>query len=353
MSTVFASLDADALIHNLKVLRRIAPHARVSAVVKDNAYGHGIEEIAKRIHHFVDAYCVATLAEGLELRRLIATKPIWILLGYHSRSDLRRMVSSNLTPVIHSEYQISILRREKLRVQAIFEVDTGMGRLGFHHRDATAFLKKVQEVADVKLLMSHLACADEMENAFSEEQMHRFTQFSDLLSIPKSIANSGGIISVNNYQLDWIRPGLLVYGVTPLVTKSSKSLGLRPVMTLTAQLIAIRQMSRGDSVGYGATFTCPEDMPVGIVGCGYGDGYPRSLGSDAIVGLNRGFVKILGRVSMDSMAIDLRGVGDANIGDQILLWGGDLPIEAVAKNAGTIPNELLTRLTSRVVRRWT
>lgn len=352
MSTVIASLDAGSLIHNLKLVRQIAPKSLLSAVVKDNAYGHGIEEVSRRVDDFVDGYCVATLKEGLELRQIIATKPIWVFLGFNSQNDLRRMIKSNLMPVVHSEYQIDILRQEKQKASVIFEVDTGMGRLGFHDRDAKDFLRRVQAVANVEALMSQLSCADEISNPYSERQMHAFSQFADGIPIPKSIANSGGTISGKNYQLDWIRPGLLIYGVTPLEEVSSKELGFRPVMTLTSQIIAIRYMKRGDSVGYGATYVCPENMPVGIVGCGYGDGYPRSLESDAGVGVNGGFSRILGRVSMDSMAIDLRGLGRVDIGNQVILWGADLPIEIVAKNCRTIPNELLTRVSQRVERRW-
>ena len=352
MSTVIASLNTESLIHNLKFVRQTAPKSLLSAVVKDNAYGHGIEELCGRVDDLVDGYCVATLKEGLELRQITATKPIWVLLGFNSQNDLRRMVKFNLMPVVHSEHQIDILRQVERQVSVIFEVDTGMGRLGFHDRDANDFLRRIQAVANVEVLMSHLSCADETSNPYSERQIQAFSHFADGIPIPKSIANSGGIISGDIYHLDWIRPGLLLYGVTPSEEGSSEELGLRPVMTLTSQIIAIRYMKRGDCVGYGATYVCPENMPVGIVGCGYGDGYPRSLESDAGVSLNGRFSRILGRVSMDSMAIDLRGLGTVDIGDEVILWGAGLPIEIVAKNCRTIPNELLTRVTQRVERRW-
>ena len=350
MSRVIASVSAEALVHNIEVVRQMAPTARVSAVVKDNAYGHGLECVVEAIESRVDGFSVATLEEGVSLRSLGTKKPIWIFTGFQSVRELRQMAEFALVPVVHSNYQIELLRSEDCRVSVIVEVDTGLGRLGFKTNEIQTSLHELSKTCKVELVLSHFSSADQLGAATSLKQMKVFDEATRHLEHPRSIANSGGIIDSEAYHLDWIRPGLMLYGVSPFRDVYGEKFGLRPALKLSTRIIAVRKMRQGDTIGYGASWRCPEDMLVGILRCGYGDGYPRVISAEARVSLNGCYPRIIGRVSMDSLAIDLRDCKNAEVGSEVVLWGPDLPIENVAEQCWTIPNELLTRMTGRVQR---
>jgi len=236
-------------------------------------------------------------------------------------------------------------------VVAWLKIDTGMHRLGFAPEAAAAAYARLRDcraVAGPPRLMTHLANADDRADAYTEDQLARFDTATADLTGPRSIANSAGLLGWSAAQRDWVRPGIMLYGVSPFSDTEAGALGLRPVMTLHSELIAVNHYRRGDAIGYGGTWACPEDMPVGVVGIGYGDGYPRHAVSGTPVLLNGRTVELVGRVSMDMICVDLRTQPRARVGDPVVLWGQGLPVEVVADHASTIGYELLCSVTQRV-----
>ena len=226
-----------------------------------------------------------------------------------------------------------------------------MGRLGFPPEALTEpFWESVRELR-VVAVMSHFSSADDQKSSYVETQLRCFDRTTEDLPCQRTIANSGGIFGWPKAHFDWIRPGLALYGVSPFRGFQSEALELVPVMHLESRLIAIRRMKKGQPIGYGGTWVCPEDMIVGIVGCGYGDGYPRSAANHGVARVGPHVLPMIGNISMDSMAVDLRGYPDGSIGERVTLWGRDFPVESVAETAGTIPNDLLVRVTARVPRK--
>jgi alanine racemase len=346
-----ALIDTDAVQQNLLAVRALTPRAKICAVVKDNAYGHGVEIISSAISAEVDAFSVATIEEGSQLRGIGVELPIWVFSGFLDSRELSQISQFDLTPVIHSAYQLQLIEKSKLRIPIIVEIDTGMGRLGVRYDESDDFLARANNVANLTVILSHFSESDLQSSDHTSMQMEKFENVAIGLDVPRSIANSAAIISGCYDVVDWVRPGLMLYGVSPFANSTGADHGLRASMTLESRLIAIRKMRKGDSIGYYSTWCCPEEMPIGIVSCGYGDGYPRSIceGTPVIVRDRR--AAIIGRISMDTLAIDLRNLPDCSIGEPILLWGDALPIELIACRAGTIPNQLLAGLTFRVPRR--
>lgn len=350
MPSTIATIDTKSIVSNISWIREHAPKSRISAVVKNNAYGHGVNIVAKSVENLVDGFSVATVDEGVELRKTVAKKPIWVLTGFSTRDELADIADLDLVPVVHSEFQIEQLKKFGRRLSVLFEIDTGLGRLGFKPEAAEKNLATTETICNVEVIMSHFSHADHLGSSVTKRQMQVFDHCTQNMPYPKSIANSGGILDSKDYHLDWIRPGLILYGVSPFIGRRAEDLELSPAFTLTSRIVSIRTLRQGDRVGYGGLWECPTDMLVGIVRCGYGDGYPRVLSDDAKVRTDDGYAKIIGRISMDSLVIDARFCQTIKIGDQVELWGQDLPIEDVARNSLTIPNELLTRVTERVTR---
>lgn len=346
-----------ALHHNLRRVREAAPYARVMAMVKADAYGHGARLVADALAE-ADGFGVALVEEGLELRAAGNRRPITVLEGVFSDAEMFEAVRHHLDVVVHQEAQLGYLERCRLTgpVNVWLKLDTGMHRLGFAPEQALAAFHRIRAAAvtgEIGLL-THFACADELDSAMTERQITHFRTVQALLaqggeSIRESLCNSAGILAWPVAHGDWVRPGIMLYGSSPFPDQSAESLGLRPVMTLSSRLIAIREVAAGEPVGYGATWVAERDTRIGVVGIGYGDGYPRTARSGTPVLVNGQRVPLAGRVSMDMITVDLGAVA-AEVGDPCVLWGEGLPADEVAAHAGTLSYELFCKITPRVRR---
>jgi alanine racemase len=345
-------INKQALIHNLQRVRELAPSAKVMAVIKADAYGHGIVRTAQTLKD-ADAFGVACLEEAEELRAAGITNRIVLLEGPHKAIDLNRIVELRLDIVIHNELQVENLEQASLDepLQVWLKIDTGMHRLGVSLDKAEALLERLNNCSNVKAspkLMTHFATANEIDNSLTRQQLKLFNQFCSELGYEKTLANSAAVINFSETHAEWIRPGLMLYGVSPMQDKLANDHGLKPVMTLESEIISIQHLRKGDSVGYGATWRCPEDMPVGVVAAGYGDGFPRHAKSGTPILVNGVRCALVGRASMDMLTVDLRNQPQAKIGDRVVLWGESLPIEEIAQYADTIPYELLCGVHKRL-----
>jgi alanine racemase len=348
-----ALLDTQALRHNLAIVRRHAPNARVMAVVKANAYGHGLAWVAGVLHD-ADAFAVASIEEGMQLRRAGVLKPVVLLEGFFNADEIPLLAQHHLSPVVHHRAQLTMLEAATAStpLSVWLKVDTGMHRLGFPPEEARAAyeqLKRSKAVNEIRLL-SHFANADDPADPATPAQMERFAAARGEIPVEASLANSAGIVAWSASHHDWVRPGIMLYGATPLANRGAESLGLKPVMTLASALIAVQNRKQGDPIGYGGDYRCPEDMPVGIVAIGYGDGYPRHAKAGAPVLVNGARVPLIGRVAMDMIAVDLRTQPTARAGDPVTLWGEGLPVDEIATHAGTISYELLCHVAERIPR---
>lgn len=348
-----ALLDPRALRHNLARVRACAPRARVMAVVKANGYGHGLTWVASVLAE-ADAFGVASLEEGLQLRAAGATQPICLLEGFFEAAELPALAEHGLEPAVHQEEQLRALEAAAVPrpLNVWLKLDTGMHRLGFPPGELDQVLARLRACASVGeiRLMSHLACADDKKNPATRRQIEGFLPFVRASRLPASLANSAGVLAWPASHLDWVRPGLMLYGASPLAGQRAAELDLKPVMTLESALIAVHRCRRGERVGYGGDWECPEDMPVGVVAIGYGDGYPRHARTGTPVLVNGKRVPLIGRVSMDMVTLDLRPVPNSKVGDPAVLWGEGLPVDEVAACAGTIAYELLCRVAERIPR---
>ena len=345
-------IDKQALIHNLQRVRELAPNSKVMAVIKADAYGHGIVRTAQTLKDS-DAFGVACLEEAEELRAAEITNPIVLLEGPHKAIDLKRIVELQLDIVIHNETQVEDLEQAELdeSLQVWLKIDTGMHRLGVPVDKAKDLLERLNNCKNVKAspkLMTHFAIANEVDNPLTQQQLKLFNQLCSELDYEKTLANSAAVINFPETHAEWIRPGLMLYGVSPMKDGHANDHGLKPVMTLESEIISIQNLSKGDSVGYGATWRCPEDMPVGVVAAGYGDGFPRHAKSGTPILVNNVRCSLIGRASMDMLTVDLRNQAQAKIGDRVVLWGKSLPIEEVAQYADTIPYQLLCGVHKRL-----
>ncbi|WP_181364728.1 alanine racemase [Aeromonas sp. HMWF014] len=352
MNTVTASIDVDALHHNFAVVRRHAPHSKIIAVIKANAYGHGLLQVANTLVQ-ADAYAVARLEEALVLRANAITKPILVLGGFFSAEALSLLAAQELQTTLHTWEQLALLERAQLPapVRVWLKLDTGMNRLGVREQELPAFIERLGRCKNVVQpfhLMTHFSQSDEQDSQATQQQIEAFKMLTAHLPGEKAMANSAGILAWPDSRSDWIRPGIMLYGASPFGGQLASDHGLRPVMTLKSQLIAIRKCKRGESVGYGAHWVAHRDTTLGVVAVGYGDGYPRMAPEGTPMLVNDRRVPIVGRVAMDMITVDLGPQASDQCGDEVILWGEGLPVEQVAEKIGTIPYELLTRLTSRV-----
>jgi alanine racemase len=349
-----AIIDISALRHNLRRVRELAPYSQVMAAVKADGYGHGLKGVVEALIEEVDAFAVARLEEGLVLRQAGYQCPIVLLGGIADKEGLQLAATYNLTLVVHEATQLDLLRQVPVTAPLLvwLKVDTGMHRLGFPPEmiaEVIASLRCCRAVASIVGLMSHLANADQVEDSLTALQLEIFRGIS-ASGLARSVANSAAIMAYPQAHFNWVRPGLMLYGASPFANCTGIAMGLKPVMTLKSRLIAIHHLRAGDKVGYGATWTCPEPMTVGVAAIGYGDGYPRHAVSGTPVLVNGYPVPLIGRVSMDMITLDLRSQPAAKIGDPVIAWGAGLPVEEVALHAATIPYELLCQVTARVPR---
>ncbi len=350
----FAEIDLTAVQHNLRQVRKLAPDSRILAMVKANAYGHGIVQIAfTHALEGVDAFGVASFEEALTLQKAAIETPIVITSRFNRAEQLSLCDTHPVMVVVYQPYQVAIIENTPLRqpLSVWLKLETGMNRLGLlpeQFVDAWQRLQRVPWVKKPLILMSHFACADEPGHPLTDQQIKVFKELTLQLPGPKSMANSAAICSRPDTAYDWVRPGIMLYGTSPFKNKTALELDLKPVMTFKTTLISIKFARKGETVGYGVTQTCPQDMLLGVGAVGYGDGYPRHARTGTPVLLNDKRCSVLGRVSMDMVTLDLRGAPDAKIGDVITLWGKGLPAEEIAMYSDSITYELFCGVTSRV-----
>lgn len=351
-AAAYAEINLDAVRHNLYKVRQCAPKAKVMAVIKANAYGHGMLRIARALVG-ADAFAVARVDEGVRLRQMGIKKRIVVLQGFANRDELQHLIDFQLESVIHSFHQIECLESfdKTIELPVWLKVDTGMNRLGFKKGDVGVAHGRLLSCANVQKpfnLMTHLASSDDKASPFTSEQIRQFNTTVADLDGERSIGNSAGIIAWQDAVSDWVRPGVMLYGISPFPESSGTELGLRPVMSLYSKLIAVKQLERGESVGYGNSWICPKNTTLGVVAIGYGDGYPRYAPPGTPVLVNGQRVPLVGRVSMDIITVDLANQPDAKPGDKVTLWGNGLAVEEIAGCANTIPYTLVCGVTQRV-----
>ena len=339
-------IDLAALRQNVACVRRAAPRSRIMAVVKANAYGHGLLTVVQALAEAVDGFAVACLDEALHVREAGLTQPVLSLQGFRDERELSLACRHRVEVVVHHPQQLRMLARRVLPspLGVWLKLDTGMHRLGFPADQAQSVYQRLLGLVQVRrplTLMSHFACADLPKDALTERQIRTFDQAVTGLVGAQSLANSAAILTIPSSHRDWVRPGLMLYGISPFEGQNAASWGLVPVMTVRAPLISVLHVRRGARVGYGGDWQAPQDMAIGIVAIGYGDGYPRHAPSGTPVRLKGRMTQLIGRVSMDMIHVDLRGIEDAALGDEAVLWGRDLPVETVAAQAGTLSYELL------------
>lgn len=342
-------INPRAARHNLARVRQHAPHARLLAVIKADGYGHGIARMA-RIFDEADAFAVAAIEEAVAIREAGIGKPVVLLEGPFETSELELAAALGLDSVVHTEEQLEMLEQGGALPRALWlKFDTGMHRLGFDPAVARDVIMRARSLGVPLRFMTHFANTHHRGDASVAAQVARFEALMADQVGERSLANSGAVLAYPQAHGDWVRPGLMLYGVSPFDHERGVDLGLEPVMTLRSKLISVRRVRAGEAVGYGGAYVCPEDMPVGVVAYGYGDGYPRHAQTGTPV-LVRGIrTQVIGHCSMDMMTVDLRPVPDARFGDAVTLWGVGLPIEEVARASGTIPYELLCRVRMRAL----
>lgn len=353
---LFATIHLDSMQHNLAQARSCAPQARIWAVVKADAYGHGLER-AMRGFASADGLALVELESAIRLRELGWTKPILLLEGFFEAADVPMLAEHNIASAVHSIEQVKLLEYTQLYrpIDVYLKMNTGMNRLGFRPDDYAAAHKRLSAIRDVRSIthMTHFANADELEHPrlTIAEQVRRFREGAGELAGERSLSNSGGVLHqaelAGQLSNDWVRPGIMLYGGTP-GGRSAQDFGLRPTMTLRSEIIGIQHIGPGDTVGYGSRFEAEGPMTIGVVACGYADGYPRSAPHGTPVIVDGVRTTLVGRVSMDMMTVDLTPVANARIGSKVTLWGDGLPIDDVAQAAGTIGYELMCALAPRV-----
>jgi len=348
----YAILDLDAAAHNVQMVRSYAPAAKIMAVIKANGYGHGLLRIAEALQQ-IDAFAVARVDEGIRLRKAGIKNRIAVLEGFTCTEELDELLHYRLDPVVHSFTQLEIFetRTEQEACAIWLKLDTGMNRLGFKAKEFNAVYQRLNRCSIIEQpisLMTHLANADDKQDATTLKQISLFNDTVGLLPGQRSIANSAGILAWKEALTDWVRPGVMLYGVSPFPDSTGEQLGLKPVMALHSRLIAVKPIAKGDKVGYSGTWVCEKPTTLGVVAIGYGDGYPRYAKAGTPVLVNGQRVPLIGRVSMDMITVDLETQPNAKPGDPVTLWGDGLAVEEIALCADTIPYTLVCGVTQRV-----
>jgi len=338
-------IHLSALRHNLAVAKKYAPLSRIMAVIKANGYGHGMLRVARALEE-ADGFAVLTVQEGVALREAGFAQEILLLEGFFAAGELPLLVQYRLASVVHSPWQIDALLQTRPAIPLWLKANTGMNRLGFQPEDFTAALQRLRQAEADVTLMTHFACADEAGGISG--QLFQFEQLTAHACLPCSMANSAALLGYPETCADWVRPGIMLYGASPLPHQDATELGLQPAMTLSSEIISTRNIRAGEAVGYGGTFKASSDMRIGTVACGYADGYPRHAPTGTPVLVNGRRSRVIGRVSMDMLNVDLSNILEAAIGSPVTLWGKGLPVEDVASAAGTISYELLCAVAQRV-----
>ncbi|MCX4187226.1 alanine racemase [Methylophaga sp. OBS4] len=353
-----AYIDVAALRHNLSQVRAYAPDSKVMSVIKADAYGHGVREVAAALQGS-DAFAVARLSEGIQLRQYGVTHPIVLLEGVNTAEDFIAAAEHDLSPLIHLQSQVDLLQTITLPKPLQFNwlmIDSGMHRLGIRPERALVALEALAACDNVQGeigLMSHFANSDLVGDKRNQAQLTHMLSLKQQTGLPVCLSNSAAVVSLPESHLEWVRPGLMLYGISPFENRFAVALGLKPVMQLKTKLIAIYDLQVGEQVGYGGDWTASEPTKIGAASIGYGDGYSRHLSNKAPVLINGRLANVIGRVSMDTICIDLNDFDNVAVGDEVLLWGSEsLPVEQLAQLAQTIPYELVTVICKRVQREY-
>jgi alanine racemase len=353
-----ALIDTAALRHNLGTIRAYAPGSKVMAVIKANAYGHGLVSTALALGD-ADAFAVARLEEGIALRAAGVRAPIVLLEGIFNAEQLAEAAHHRFELVVHDPLQIKLLEahRDARRFVVWIKMDTGMNRLGFRpeaFEPALARLRALTVPALELRVMTHLARADERSEPMTRAQIEKFEAtlaaagLAGARRLATSIGNSAGTLGHPRAHGDWVRPGLALYGVSPFADATAAQHGLRPVMTLETTVLTVREVKRGETVGYAGAWRAERDSSIAILATGYGDGLPRHLANGTPVLISGVRFPLVGRVSMDMIAVDVTGAQKITSGSRAIVWGEGLPVEEVAAHADTIPYELLCGVSQRV-----
>lgn len=346
-----AHINLDAIRSNFALACSLAPQSKSIAVIKANAYGHGMLRVAEALQDVAPAFAVATIDEALELRKAGISNDLLVLQGVMTSAACRVAASNRLTLVVHAAEQVDGLVEAGVAVPAWLKIDTGMHRLGLAPGDFAGARKRLLAAGiDVQVACTHFACADELEADATHQQLASFNAVTSDLDLPRSIANSAGILAWPESHAEWNRPGYMLYGSSPFAVDVETARALQPAMTLRSEIIAIRAVPKGESVGYGARWTADRPSIIGTVAIGYADGYPRHAKNGTPTLVNGKPAPLAGTVSMDAITVDLTDHATARVGDSVELWGPGIPVNAVAAAAGTIGYQLLTGVSSRVPR---
>lgn len=352
-----ARVDLDAIRANYEYACRLAPDARAIAVIKADAYGHGAVAVARALADLTPAFAVGFLDEALELRRAGIREPVLLLQGVQDAGDLVTASEQHFAVVVHEERQLALLERARLTapVDVWLKIDTGMHRLGLAPAAvsrAYTRLRATPNCSEAIVLCTHLATADQPDSAFTRSQLAAFDACTAGIDAPHSVASSGAILAVPEAQRAWTRPGYMLYGCSPFAQDLPVARALRPAMTLSAGIIGLRDVAAGDTIGYGRNWTAGRAARIATVAIGYGDGYPRHARNGTPTLVKGQVAPLAGTVSMDMIMIDVTGIDGVALGEAVTLWGPGLPVDAVARAAGTTGYELLTRVAARVPRRY-
>ena len=348
-------IDTNALQYNLNRVKQLAPNAKIVSMVKANAYGHGVKDCLTALSS-TDAFGVACLEEALEIRQLGFQQPITLIEGIFSADEMPTVIDNKVEVVVHQQPQLEWLKAHKeayiaLGLKVWVKLNSGMNRLGFKVPEIIEVINNLKAEGFTCVLAMHFANADAENHPLNEQQKNQFLEVKEACSpIMASCCNSAAIFKWPELNFDFVRPGIMLYGASPFADKSVNDLDIKPVMTFTAEIIALNQIQKGESVGYGSTFIADQAMEIAIVSIGYGDGYPRAYPKQNYVSINGQMTRVIGRVAMDMIAID---VTDLNLplGTVVELWGKDRLVDDVAEANGTIGYELLCRMSNRPVRK--
>ncbi|SHH95397.1 alanine racemase [Ferrimonas marina] len=346
-----AEIRRSALHHNIARLRAMAPNSKLMAVVKANAYGHGLVKLASWMDQ-VDGFGLARIEEALALRESGNRARLVLMEGVFSEADLEQAAQHKLDVVVHDEQQVRLIEQAKLSqpITIWLKVDSGMHRLGVMPADFQRLYGRLCEAAQVAQpinLMTHFASADEQDNPETQRQTDRFESLTAGLPGERTLCNSAGTLTQSGAHQQWVRPGLALYGANPMVGGRAADFDLQPVMTMRSKVLAVRALAAGEPVGYGNTWRTDKDTRIAVVAMGYGDGYPRHAVSGTPVLINGQRYPLVGRVSMDMITVEV-GQAPVQVGDDAVLWGQGLPVEEIAECADTIAYELLCSTTARV-----
>ncbi len=346
-----AAIDLHACVHNCRTLRALAGSRKLFAVVKANAYGHGMLPVAEALAGEADGFCVFTPAEAVQLAGCETGKPVYAMGGFADASQLDALASAQAWITVHTSDQVRLLAESPSRFGRVFvKVNTGMNRLGFRPEDAADAVRQIGDAAAQVSLMTHFASADEPDGA--RHQADRFADLVAQLGLAATCSNTAATVLQETLlpAEEFVRCGIGLYGASPVANRPASDFGLKPAMALRAPVLAVQKLEPGECVGYGCAWRAAHRTAIAIVGIGYADGYPRAAaGAPAIVGERRG--KVVGRVSMDMTAIET-GLPACQVGEIAQMWGSEVPVDEVAACAGTIGYELLARLAVRVPRTY-